>query len=112
MQDEAGLNADVEQELFGELSDEDDAAAQQQEERGPPIDVHAPLLPRLVTQLHVFRHITTLLWANMNRRRSCCAADSTATQVQAWLFTIGTQRHSVKLFLSYQQCASWHNSNR
>eukprot|EP00882_Tetradesmus_deserticola_P006046 GHRQ01006364.1.p1 GENE.GHRQ01006364.1~~GHRQ01006364.1.p1 ORF type:complete len:409 (+),score=168.08 GHRQ01006364.1:282-1508(+) len=41
-----GLGADEERELFGGLEDEDDAAAGPQEERGPPIDVHAPLLPR------------------------------------------------------------------
>lgn len=40
------LNADVEEELFGGMSDEDETAAQQQEERGPPINVEAPLLPR------------------------------------------------------------------
>jgi hypothetical protein len=54
---EGGLGADEERELFGGLEDdEDDAAAGPQEERGPPIDVHAPLLPRYAVVLFAMMH--------------------------------------------------------
>jgi hypothetical protein len=46
-----GLGADEERDLFGGLDDDEEDAAAPQEERGPPIDVHAPLLPRCVVYL-------------------------------------------------------------
>ncbi|WIA21380.1 hypothetical protein OEZ85_000598 [Tetradesmus obliquus] len=59
-----GLGADEERELFGGLEDDDDedaAAAGPQEERGPPIDVHAPLLPRPAADSVVLLKVPNIL---------------------------------------------------